>query len=249
MDGLIDFYAGGHLFINQGVDDQGVPHFKDMAAAWGLTSAVLRSAPPMGTRSATPFLTIIWSPTKARNFLIGTTMVASTCCCFAGTGARRHGARLFEFTGTSFVERTTGTDDADRYLHTCSQSATPAPILRSSTHRDPRAVPEVRRASTLTISIMTVWKMCWFPGTSVGSAIFRNTGCGFTEVSAGDLDGLPGGAGSMGLADLDGDGVIDVVYPNSTGTLPTMTIRPRLRDIRLRWRSSVPTVSTINLAV
>ena len=55
-------------------------------------------------------------------------------------------------------------------------------------------------------------------GDSDGSVIFRNTGCGFTQVSAGDLDGVPGGGGSMGLADLDGDGAIDIVYPTPTGT-------------------------------
>src|SRR5207302_7457247 len=46
MDGLIDLYVGGHLFINQGVDANGVPHFKDMASAWGLTQTVLRAPPP-----------------------------------------------------------------------------------------------------------------------------------------------------------------------------------------------------------
>ena len=91
MDGLIDLYVGGHLFINQGIDDQGVPHFKDMAATWGLTPAVLRAAPPWAPIPATPFPRIFSSPTRAQKYWIGTTMVAWTCCYFAGTGARDMG--------------------------------------------------------------------------------------------------------------------------------------------------------------
>src|SRR4029077_197614 len=54
-------------------------------------------------------------------------------------------------------------------------------------------------------------------GDASGSAVFRNTGCGFTEVPAGDLTGKPGGSGAMALADLDGNGSIDVVYPAVDG--------------------------------
>jgi FG-GAP-like repeat len=35
-DGLIDLYAGSHLFINTGITN-GIPHFVDMAAAYGLS--------------------------------------------------------------------------------------------------------------------------------------------------------------------------------------------------------------------
>jgi hypothetical protein len=35
-DGLIDFYAGSHLFINTGVDSNGIPHFVDQGPAMGL---------------------------------------------------------------------------------------------------------------------------------------------------------------------------------------------------------------------
>ena len=53
-------------------------------------------------------------------------------------------------------------------------------------------------------------------GDDTGSAIFRNTGCGFTEVAAGDLTGSQSESGGMALADLDGNGSIDVIYPGIT---------------------------------
>src|SRR5205823_9572387 len=81
MDGLIDLYAGGHLFINQGVDDQGVPHFKDMAATWGLTQAVLRAPSPWAAYSGNA-LPANWLVTdEATNSLNGTNMGVWNCCC------------------------------------------------------------------------------------------------------------------------------------------------------------------------
>ena len=49
-------------------------------------------------------------------------------------------------------------------------------------------------------------------GDATGSAIFYNYGCGFVEVNAGDLTQVPGGNGGMALADLNGDGKIDIIY-------------------------------------
>ena len=61
-----------------------------------------------------------------------------------------------------------------------------------------------------------------------GSAIFYNYGCGFAEVRAGDLSQvLGGGSGSMALADLDGNGAIDVIYATSVGRMYYDNVTPK----------------------
>jgi hypothetical protein len=213
MDGLIDLYAGGHLFINQGVDAQGVPHFKDMAATWGLTPAVLRAAPP-------------WAPDLSHalpsNFLVtdeGAKILdwnndgRLDLLLFRWDWGAGHGARLFEFTGAGFIERQQALTTPTA---TCKQPASAnTPFFDS-----PR--PTQGTGGSAGINAYDLdgdgLEDVLVSGDSAGSVIFRNTGCGFTQVSAGDLDGIAGGGGSMALADLDGDGAIDVVYPTPSGT-------------------------------
>ncbi len=211
MDGLIDLYVGGHLFINQGIDDQGVPHFKDMAATWGLTPAVLRAAPP-------------WAPDPSHalpaNYLVtdeGAKILdwnndgRLDLLLFRFDWGAAHGARLFEFTGTTFVERQQALTAPSA---TCKHPASAnTPFFNSTRSTTPAGGAAGINAYDLDNDGL---EDVLVSGDSAGSVVFRNTGCGFTQVSAGPLDGLPGGSGSMSLADLDADGSIDIVYPTAT---------------------------------
>jgi FG-GAP-like repeat len=226
MDGLIDFYAGGHMFINQGVDDQGVPHFKDMAAAWGLTSAVLHSAPPWAPDATLPDNYLVTD--EGAKFLDWNNDGRLDLLLFRWDLGSAHGARLFEFTGTSFVERTQALTTATA---TCTHPPPTPPPPADNPFYNPSVSP--------TAAFFSSPKPTGFNGAAAGinaydldndgledvlvsgdrngPVIFRNTGCGFTEVSAGDLDGVPPTVGSMGLADLDHDGLVDVIYPYGGG--------------------------------
>jgi hypothetical protein len=206
-------YAGGHLFINQGVDDQGVPHFKDMAATWGLTPAVLRAPPP-------------WAPDPSHalpaNYLVtdeGAKILdwnndgRLDLLLFRFDWGAAHGPRLFEFTGTAFIERQQALTAPSA---TCKQPASAnTPFFNSTRPTTPAGGAAGINAYDLDNDGL---EDVLVSGDSAGSVVFRNTGCGFTQVSAGPLDGLPGGSGSMSLADLDADGSIDIVYPTATAT-------------------------------
>jgi FG-GAP-like repeat len=213
MDGLIDMYVGGHLFINQGVDDQGVPHFKDMAASWGLTQAVLRAAPPWAPEAANALPANYLVTDEGAKILDWNNDGHLDLLLFRWDWGAGHGARLFEFTGTNFIERQQALTTQSA---TCKQpAAANTPFFNSSR---PTTVSEISAGITAYDLDNDGLEDVLVSGDSAGSVIFRNTGCGFTQVSAGDLDGVAGGGGSMALADLDGDGAIDVLYPTPMGT-------------------------------
>jgi hypothetical protein len=204
MDGLIDLYAGGHLFINQGVDDQGVPHFKDMASAWGLTRALLHAAPPWNPTLALPYSNLLTD--EGAKFLDWNNDGHLDLLLYRWDWGSHHGARLFEFTGTHFVER--------RFMltgrtATCNQPVSgTVPFFASRVPPAPSGPAGINAYDLDNSGLEDVL----LPGDSSGSAIFRNTGCGFVEVSAGDLSRTSSNFSEMALADLDGKGSIDVVY-------------------------------------
>ena len=212
MDGLIDLYAGGHLFINQGVDDQGVPHFKDMAATWGLTQAVLRAPPPWAAYSGNA-LPANWLVTdEGTKFLDWNNDGRLDLLLFRWDWGSAHGARLFESTGTGFVEREWA---VRTQTATCKQPLVGnVPFFSSSrasvSDEDGAGINAYDLDNDGLEDVLV-------SGDNTGSAIFRNNGCGFTEVSAGELTSRTGGSGGMALADLDGKGTIDVIYPASDG--------------------------------
>jgi len=211
MDGLIDLYAGGHLFINQGVDDQGVPHFKDMAAAWGLTQAVLHAAPPWAPDPADTLPANYLVTDEGAVFLDWNNDGRLDLLLYRWDWGSAHGARLFEFTGTQFIERQ---QSLTTPTATCKQPAAGAVPFFSS----PRPIANGGAGISVYDLDNNGLEDVLVSGDSTGSAIFRNTGCGFVEVSAGGLSGTPGGSGGMALADLDGNGTIDVVYPTPNET-------------------------------
>jgi hypothetical protein len=209
MDGLIDLYVGGHLFINQGVDANGVPHFKDMAPAYGLTQAVLRGPPPWDPNDTLPdnyLLTdegvkiLDWNNDGHLDLLV-----------FRFNWGPAHGPRLFEFDGSQFIERVYA---ASTRTATCQNPPQqPTAFFWSSK-------PLITDSVAAGINVYDIdndgLEDVLVSGDGTGSVIFRNYGCGFVEVQAGALSGVPGGGGAMALADLDGDGRIDVIYPEVT---------------------------------
>jgi hypothetical protein len=212
MDGLIDLYAGGHLFINQGVDDQGVPHFKDMAAAWGLTQAVLRAPPPWAPDASHAIPTTVLVTDEGAKFLDWNNDGRLDLLLFRWDWGSAHGARLFEFTGTQFFERQLAVTIPTA---TCKHPVAGTVPFFSS----PRTTVTDEHGAGINVYDLDNDGLedVLVSGDNTGSAIFRNNGCGFTEVSAGELASMPGGSGGMALADLDGNGSIDVIYPASDG--------------------------------
>ena len=211
MDGLIDLYVGGHLFINQGIDDQGVPHFKDMAADYGLTPDVLRAAPPWAPGVANTIPAYALLTDEGAKFLDWNNDGRLDLLLFRWNWGSAHGSRLFEFTGTKFVEREqalTGT------TATCTHPASGnVPFFYSTRPTSGTGGASGVNAYDLDNDGL---EDVLATGDTSGSTVFRNTGCGFVEVSIGDLN-RPGGDGAMALADIDGDGSMDVVYPAVDG--------------------------------
>jgi hypothetical protein len=221
MDGLIDLYAGGHLFINQGVDDQGVPHFKDMAGTWGLTEAILRAAPPWDPSLGIPDYLLLTD--EGAKFLDWNNDGKLDLLLLRWDWGSAHGPRLFEFTGTHFIERlqfvTTPTA-------TCKtpESGVVVPFFASTRPASLDAAEGINAYDLDNSGLEDVL----VTGDAFGSTIFRNTGCGFVEVSAGDLSGEPSSDGGMALADLDNDGSIDVFYTDNDGLAYYMNTTPQM---------------------
>jgi hypothetical protein len=212
MDGLIDLYVGGHLFINQGVDDQGVPHFKDMAAEWGLTQAILRAPPPWAPDPSNALPTDDLVLDEGAKFLDWNNDGRLDLLLLRWDWGSAHGARLFEFNGTQFIERQ---EALTTLTPTCHRPASGSvPFFDSPT---PAAVSGVVAGINAYDLDNDGLEDVLVSGDSAGSRIFRNNGCGFTEVAAGELSGRPGESGGMALADIDNDGSIDVIYPASDG--------------------------------
>lgn len=210
MDGLIDLYAGGHLFINLGVDDQGIPHFKDMAAAWGLTPAVLRAAPPWATDPSNALPANALVTDEGAKFLDWNNDGRLDLLLYRWDWGSAHGARLFEFTGTQFIERQQAVTAPTA---TCKQPvASGVPFFSS-----PRPIGNGGAGINVYDLDNDGLEDVLVSGDGSGSVIFRNNGCGFTEVSAGELASIPG-PGGMALADLDNNGSIDVIYATRDGT-------------------------------
>lgn len=212
MDGLIDLYVGGHMFINQGVDAQGVPHFKDIAATWGLTQAVLRAAPPWAPDPSNEIQPTNLLTDEGAKFIDWNNDGQLDLLLLRWSWGPAHGVRLFEFTGSQFIER----QYASRSVTpTCkSPPAGRVPVFSSSR-------PKVIGGGTAGINAYDLdgdgLEDILVTGDANGSVMFRNNGCGFDDVPGGDLAGREGGSGAMALADLDGDGTMDIIYPAADG--------------------------------
>jgi hypothetical protein len=212
MDGLIDLYAGGHLFINQGIDAQGVPHFKDMAPAWGLTPDLLRAAPPWAPGFSLPDTYLVTD--EGAKFIDWNNDGFLDLLLFRWDWGAAHGTRLFEFDGSKFIER----------LQTLTTKTETCPNPPTANTGDlPPFFDSDKSTGSMTAGLNAYdldndgLEDVLVTGDKLGPSIYHNNGCGFTEVSGGPLDGVSGGSGSMALADLDGNGTIDVIYPTAKG--------------------------------
>jgi len=205
MDGLIDLYAGGHLFINQGVDANGVPHFKDMATAWGLTSTVLRGPAPWLPNDTLPDNWLLTD--EGAKFIDWNNDGHLALLLYRWNWGPAHGPRLFAFDGSRFTEQVYALSSKTA---TCQNP----PAAKTAFFWSAR--PLVTGAVDAGINSYDLTAdgredVLVAGSKDAGSAIFYNYGCGFVEVSAGDLTQVLG-MDRIALADFDGDGKIDVVY-------------------------------------
>ena len=208
MDGLIDLYAGGHLFMNQGVDANGVPHFKDMASAWGLTPTVLRGPAPWVPNDTLPDNWLLTD--EGAKFIDWNNDGHLALLLFRWNWGPAHGPRLFVFDGSRFTEQVYALSSRTA---TCQDPpAAKTAFFWSGRPFATGALDAGINAYDLTSDGL---EDVVVSGDASGSAIFYNYGCGFIEVPAGDLTHVPGGNGGMALADLDGNGKIDIIYPEA----------------------------------
>ena len=205
MDGLIDLYVGGHLFINQGVDANGVPHFKDMASTWGLTPDVLRGPAPWVPNDILPDNWLLTD--EGAKFIDWNNDGHLALLLFRWNWGPAHGPRLFEFDGSKFTERVYALSSRTA---TCENP----PAQQTAFFWSGRQLVTGSLAAGINAADLTSdgREDVLVSGDATGSAIFYNYGCGFVEVNAGDLTQVPGGNGGMALADLNGDGKIDIIY-------------------------------------
>lgn len=214
MDGLIDLYVSGHLFINRGVDAQGVPHFEDMATAWGLTQALLRQGPPWIANGSGVIPDNYLVTEEGAQFIDWNNDGNLDLLIMRWNWGPAHGPRLFEFDGSKFTERVTA---VTAITPTCTTpAAAGTPFFNSpqptTVYSDTTGINSYDLDNDGLVDVLTT-------GDDHGNAnvIFHNTGCGFSDVPAGDLSGRGPTSGGMAMADLDGDGRIDVFYPENTG--------------------------------
>jgi hypothetical protein len=210
LDGLIDLYVGGHLFINQGVNKNGVPHFKDMAPAWGLTQAVLRAAPPWNPNDSIPDSWLVTD--EGAKFIDWNNDGHLALLLFRWSWGPAHGPRLFEFTGTRFVERRYALDVT---TPTCTHPATQPTALFWSSQPLNTLAGDAAGINAYDLDNDGLEDVLVSGDDLNGSTIFRNYGCGFVEVPASELGGKLGIGGGIAMADIDGDGKIDAIYPEA----------------------------------
>jgi hypothetical protein len=186
-----------------------VPHFKDMAPAWGLTATVLRGPAPWLPNDVLPDNWLLTD--EGVKFIDWNNDGHLALLLYRWNWGPAHGPRLFAFDGSRFTEQVYALSSRTA---TCQNP----PAAQTAFFWSGRPLVTGALGAGINAYDLTSDGLedVLVSGDASGSAIFYNYGCGFVEVPAGDLTQVPGGNGGMALADLNGDGRIDVIYPEAT---------------------------------
>jgi hypothetical protein len=153
-----------------------------VAASLGLTQQVLRAAPPWAPGSDNVLPDSFLITDEGAQFVDWNNSGRLSLLLRRWSWGAAHGARLFEFDGSKFVERQFALTTA---TPTCRQPGPAGVPFFSSTR------PAGGTGSAFGISAYDLdddgLQDVLVSGDEAGTAVFRNAGCGFVAVSAGDL--------------------------------------------------------------
>jgi hypothetical protein len=208
-DGWVDIYAMGRLFMNRsaGFAASARPKFQSLAYGLPTPRGIFdEGAKFLDWRNAGKLDLVVLAqnqdlsnPPIDPNFQI----------------------KLYEFDGQNFIRRTTGTDGGplfrtkDGYavpIYTCDTDGLNVADLNNDGLED-----VIVGASLPPVANPDPDDPCQGPANTHPVQIFLNRGGYFELDNTPDTDPLANGTGGMAVGDIDGDGRLDLIYPEAVG--------------------------------